>query len=135
MKIKRAFVSSVPDFVKGKLEYKEKPKHRQKELKISVKIAIGGLIDTIDTARDAMILAKFPDQTECELEFHHLEDSATRAEYKLRLKEKAGSINLKDGSCDPLIVPSFVGQGPIVIEYDDDDDPSTENHQLATVNF
>ncbi|HWP01546.1 MAG TPA: hypothetical protein VNL74_13140 [Methylococcus sp.] len=135
MKIKGAFVSSVPDFAKGKLRYVEKPKHQRKELEIAVKIGIGDLIGTADTARDAVILAKFPDQTECELEFHHFEDSATRAVYKLRLKEKAGSLNLKDGSCDPSIVPSFVGQGPIVIEYDDDDDLGTPNHQLGTGNF
>ncbi len=104
---------------------------------IKIKVGKQGLI-TADNFDNSVVKAIFPDGVVCELES---DDSLRKYyEYSLKLRLKKGAYNEKDGSCESAQgglltqIPEYAS-GPLAIVFDDDDNPDTDNVEIATGNF
>jgi hypothetical protein len=104
-------------------------------LKIDIKVRKGGLI-TPDNFDTGVVKAVFPDGVVCELDG----DDRPRKLYKysLKIRVRKGIYEEKDGFCTfsktPPQIPLYASN-PVIIEFDEDDDATTPNEEIATGTF
>lgn len=117
--------------LKGEMRYSEKPRRNLKELEISVKAGFGPgrTFTSFNEARNATLTGNI-NGLECTLDFDR-QITGKRVEFKLRIREKNGAIEIRDGDC---AVDQFPSLGPVTIEHDQDDDPVTPNRILLQNN-
>jgi len=113
--------------LKAQLRFSDKPRRNLKELELSLKAGLGSdrTFSNLEEARDAVLIARI-NNSECILDFDQ-RMAGKRVEFKLKIREKSGNVDIRSGDCSVNQMPTL---GPITVEYDDDDDPSTPNTQL-----
>jgi hypothetical protein len=113
--------------LKADLSFSDKPRRNLKELELSLKAGFGNgrTFSNFEEARDAVIIARI-NNSECILDFDQ-RIVGKRVEFKLKIREKSGNTDFRSGDCSANQMPTL---GPITVEYDDDDDPSTPNTPL-----
>jgi hypothetical protein len=127
--VKGIFESVSPD-ARGTFSWRVRSGGTRQILKIDARVRFGAVIDEA-TAGEAVAYAIFPDGTACELA---RDIRGSDVKYRLELRAENGTTREKRGTCAPSILPSFSG-GPVDVELDDDDDPSTLNTKLLTGDF
>lgn len=117
--------------LKGEMHYSEKPGRNLKELEISVKAGFGPerTFTSFNEARNATLTANINDLV-CALEFDQ-KIAGKRVEFKFKIREKNGALEIKVGDCAVDQFPSLV---PVTVEHDQDDDPVTPNRILLQNN-
>jgi len=105
-------------------------------LEIGVNVRFGDTI-TRDNVDNGAILAVFPDGAQCELDIDKLK--RRKAEFDLKLRQRDGVLEVRDGDCStstgaPLTaMPSIVGE--VQLQYDADANPATPNVLIASRAF
>ena len=109
----------------------DKPRRNLKELELSLKAGFGNnrTFSSFEEARDAVLIARI-NNSECILDFDQ-RIVGKRVEFKLKIREKSGKVDIRSGDCSVNQVPTL---GPVTVEHDDDDNPSTPNILLLQNN-
>lgn len=117
--------------LKGELHYSEKPHRKLKELDVRVKTGFGAgrTFANLEEVRNATLIINI-NGLECTLDFDQ-QTAGKRVEFKLRIREKNGNLEIRDGDCVSEMMPI---PGAVTVEYDQDDDPATPNFILLQSN-
>jgi len=112
----------------GRLEWKGRRNRTDLELKARVEFS-----DEFgrDDAEQGVTTAVFPDGTICELQ---VRVGGSDVRYRLKLRDKRGTLQERRGSCTPSGIPDFTG-GTVDIVHDADGDAGTPNVTLLTGEF
>jgi hypothetical protein len=105
-----------------------KKKGKKQNLNIKVFIGKGNLV-TNDNFEEGVVIARFPDNSICELEA--VGKNRKFYKYLLKVQKRNGIYKEKEGFCSLPDIPNYTGD--VVIEYDGDDDVETPNTEIARI--
>ncbi|MEC4750489.1 hypothetical protein U2W12_18735 [Methylomicrobium sp. Wu6] len=103
----------------------------KQDLELKVYIGKGSLV-TDDNFEEGVVIARFPDNSVCELE--GIGKSRKYYKYSLKVRTRNGVYQERKGFCESNDIPAYTGDS-VVIEYDGDDDLATANTELARISF